>query len=434
VNILYIGALLTSQEHQIRFGRPDYGLAGNRRIECALQALCMAGHKVTVLSTASANNGSVRILPRRTEQLSVLGWEVPVISPELVTLPGLGGAIRLLGAAGSALDVARETRPDAVLCYNTYAGEVRMATALKERYGVPIIFELLDLPRSRRRGVLNLKPAIDHLYWKLALRAADAFTVVSEAVSEFLPRELPSLLVPGVLGQQLLDQARSRREPFKGAERTLGYFGGLSSEKGVDVLLEAVPHLPAPWKLVVTGSGPLEPRFQEVARQYPTKLIALGSVSTEHLYRVMCSVDAAIVPKERLEDEGRGVFPFKICEYICAGAHVISSHPSRCAAIDGSFIHRWDGRLEGLLTALEDAEPQFRAQQSARSLAASRLLAEYSIESYAARLQVLLDKVISGNRLVRGKCSIYQQSSPANWAGNQISAPDGVGGSNRSAN
>jgi glycosyltransferase involved in cell wall biosynthesis len=45
--------------------------------------------------------------------------------------------------------------------------------------------------------------------------------------------------------------------PANGRPFTIGYFGRLVEEKGVDVLLNAVAHLSGDWRLILLGGGPL---------------------------------------------------------------------------------------------------------------------------------------------------------------------------------
>ena len=389
MRILYLCAYMSPQEHELRFGWPSHGVAPNPKVECIVAALSRMGHGVTVLSSASHSGWPPRVLRERTEVTAHTAIPFTVIHPKLLCWPRVGGAARLLSARRVAVATAEKTRPDVILCYNTYAFEGLAAAAVAKRFRIPMILEIEDLPLCRTTEFWNPKPALDSLFWDSTVELASAYTAVNETVLTKLPGGRPSFLFPGVLDERLLATERDQR-PFAGERRLLGYFGALSYAKGCEVLLDAAPYLPSEWSLLITGSGPLSGAFERLSRLRPDKVKFLGSLPKAELYRAMRSVDATVIPPEKLRGNSAGVFPFKMCEYLVAGSHVISAHPATGGGVDLSFVRRWDGSTKGLLEQLGRAKDSYESEGIMRRRAAEHILSEYSMAAVSAKLEALL--------------------------------------------
>ena len=258
------------------------------------------------------------------------------------------------------------------------------------RTGAPIILQLEDLPLSRRREYGNLKPWLDQRCWPHMLRAASAFTAVNQSILSMLPAAKPKRLLPGIIDDGLMRASELRSPPFSSATRSLGYFGALSEEKGVGVLLEVANSLPDAWRLRVAGSGPLKSEFEALARAKPDRVEFLGNLSGEALYEALCSCDATAVPLERITGSGAGVFPFKVLEYLVARTHIISTSLPSIGEVDLGFIGRWDGSATGLVSALQRAEVAYRDEQSLREAAANVARARFSVAGASALFSELL--------------------------------------------
>jgi glycosyltransferase involved in cell wall biosynthesis len=105
----------------------------------------------------------------------------------------------------------------------------------------------------------------------------------------------------------------------------VGYFGGLSPEKGANLILEALPKSGNDIRYVVCGAGALKVEFEEAQRQFPDNLQFLGCVSTCELHQAMSRCDVIVNPHKPLSAYGQGIFPFKIVEAIASGRVVVST-------------------------------------------------------------------------------------------------------------
>jgi glycosyltransferase involved in cell wall biosynthesis len=222
------------------------------------------------------------------------------------------------------------------------------------------------------------------------LRTASGFTAVNYSILAQLPADRPRHLLPGIIDDRLTDLVASRQDPFTCRPHVLGYFGGLSQEKGVDVLLNAVPHLPDDWRLQVGGTGPLAHDLQKMARADPGRVTFLGNLTGDALYDALCSCDATVVPPEQLGGDGLGVFPFKVLEYLVADTHIITTPLPDIGAVDLRFTYRWDGTVTGLVRELEKAAASFELEREARTNAIHQASARFTITGAAALFAELL--------------------------------------------
>lgn len=397
MNVLYIGPFTTSS-FRARHGEMNpHSLGGIRKVSLIIQALAQQGHQVVVLSSAILSNSRLAWRTPVREQLESANGSVTVIYPSALMLRPLGSLLNSFRAASLIRQLLAEFVPDAAITYNSNLFESLSAKELVRLRGTPIILQIEDLPLARQREWMNIKARLDQQCWDRMLNLASAFTAVNSFILDMLPGDKPKYLLPGIIDQQLLECSQVRPVPFSGSQRTLGYFGGLTPGKGLEVLLDLVPQLPSPWRLVMTGSGPLASNFELLSKQYPDRLTFLGLVSDLQLYEAMCACDCTVIPREQIMNGGQGVFPFKAFEYLVSGSHVIAYPLAPLADHDLSFIHRWDGSVNSLLAALSRGDIEFRREQSNREKAVAMILSRYSHTGIVELFAKLLSR-ITGNR------------------------------------
>lgn len=182
--------------------------------------------------------------------------------------------------------------------------------------------------------------------------------------------------------------------PFVGERRLLGYFGGLTEEKGVSVLGDVMRLLPEAWDVVVCGSGPLACYFRALEKSTRGRLRFEGVVSPEALYRLMCSCDCLFVPQERVVGaSGGSVFPFKVFEYLVAGGHVIAPALSGSDEIGIGFLQRWNGSADHLIACLIRSERDFSDESREREGSKTLIRETYGVGGVASALDELLQTI-----------------------------------------
>jgi glycosyltransferase involved in cell wall biosynthesis len=380
MNILYIAPYTSSTfraEHG-DFNTP--GIGGERKLELIVAALLKGGHRVVVLSSAMLSVSKLSVRKKCWQDVPLEGGgSFKVIYPPALMLRPLGGLINCLFAAKYVREVISEYHVDAAIIYNAYLFETIATKQLLSATPMPICLEIEDLPLARKRGVLNIKPFLDQICWSGMLRRASSFLAVNQAILDMLPDGKRKTLLPGIVSQRLLEEAEARGVPFTKAERVVGYFGALTPEKGVQILLELVPRLAPPWRLVVSGSGPKSQEFEALSARYPERCRFLGRVSEAELYRAMCVCDCVVIPLEQITDGGKGVFPFKTLEYLVSRSHVVSTLLAGQNDLDLSFINRWDGSTDDLLCVLARAQDDYKDEAMLRASAIDYIVSNFTI-------------------------------------------------------
>ena len=289
--------------------------------------------------------------------------------------------------AGRFFAQLRRTKPALVWIYNSYA----MEGALAQRFasiGVPFVLELEDLPLARNRG-WNPKPLWDQRYLDALLPAAALVTFVNQRLLDrFIGRCKGTFLLPSVLHDSLAAPMQAKR--FTSLPYRVGYFGGLVREKGADVMLAALAGLPSGWKMIVTGVGELGPAFLVAAQAYSDRLEFHGAVSRPALIALMQSCDVIVNPHHSIEAMHDGVFPFKVCEAIAAGALLVTTPLPSIGEPLGAGAVFFDGTVEGLHSALTNARHHAQANAVEVDLLRERMVNAYSEKAVARRLSAAL--------------------------------------------
>ena len=279
--------------------------------------------------------------------------------------------------------VAKYGVPDLVWLYNGYAFESRAAKFLKNKYKVKVILEFEDWHFARNRG-FNIKPFIDWYFWRKSLKFLDyGFAVNEFLLSKFTENRLRANLLPGTISSGISALGKLR-PPFTFKEKIrVGYFGGLSREKGVGFLLDLMPLTAKHVTFVVTGSGELADELSKFKDIFPEKLEFFESVNDDELKNLMGSVDL-IVNAHQVND---GIFPFKILESIASGRLLVSTYVN----IDSydwlkNTIEFRELTLEDFVNGIHQSHEIYKIKSSAISNAAMIAQQLYSHEAIKVKI------------------------------------------------
>lgn len=392
MKILYI-APYVSDEYKSLFNQKDIGsLAATIKIELIANILCEMGHEVLILSSVNFHANKYKFRKSFLEYKNINSGEIKVYYPFGLRCRGIGGILNIFFSPLIELRLRKLINPDIIISYNANLFEYSISSMVRSRSDVPLLLEIEDLPLSRRRGLINLKPLLDKWSWKKMLNLADGFTAVNPGILFLLPQEKPNMLLPGILNPLLERTSDCRIAPFKLKQKTLGYFGGLTTGKGVEVLIELACQLPEDWNICICGMGNLSKIFEDIA--IINKNVKFhGVVPAEDMYRLMASCDALLVPTESSANSIGGVFPFKILEYCISRAHVISPVIQYLDYFNLSFISRWDGTVEDLKLALIEAERNYFAEELERNHIIKELRERYNIGNIKTKFNNLFDLI-----------------------------------------
>jgi len=288
--------------------------------------------------------------------------------------------------------VAACGRPDIVWTYNAHAIESRFAGHCRRQYGSRYILEFEDwhFARIRRFAVRQI---LDWLFWRVNLDAISYAFVVNTTLLQRLKKQgIEAELLPGIIGISIINKAQSRL-PFQDEKRiVIGYFGGLSMEKGAGFLLELMRHAASRderMRFVVTGVGELSEEYKRYGLKYPDVLNYQGLVDEERLAELMAETDVLVNP----HDLNNGIFPFKLMEYVATGRVCISTvfdsddHPGLEWMSAVCFCDR---RVEAFYDAFVSSRRYYEEHNSEMRMYAKRIVDEYSFKALHDKLEKLL--------------------------------------------
>jgi glycosyltransferase involved in cell wall biosynthesis len=388
VNVLYICNFQGPGVTATRRLRRNRALGGSRKIELLASALYDRGHSVTILSAGTPAERSGRWYGRLSESLAVRtnGSEPPVVYYEpAVDLPI---ANRLISAVALGHSVLRNSSKfDVAIVYNL-APEAVGAASLGQLRRLPWVLEYEDDACASLKRGRNQSWSGRALVGIARRNAAGMIAVNQELLSRVgIPN---GTVVYGIVADESFCWPQrsydSRAEPFR-----LVYAGSLTTAKGVDLLVEAAALLGPSVQLTVFGTGPEESRLTELVRPYPHIAIR-GEVSREVLETSLSHAHVCVNPHRVQDGQQETLFPFKIAEYLAAGAVVVSSPLSALPRdVENGIAFYTNQSASGIVDAIERVKSDY-ATWSARSAAARQavrsLVSEQAVGERVERILV----------------------------------------------
>jgi glycosyltransferase involved in cell wall biosynthesis len=257
----------------------------------------------------------------------------------------LGKLLQALQAPWLGWRLQRRCAPTLVWLYNSYLFEALFAVGARwADPNVLLCLELEDLPLARgRRGTGRLKTWLDAWAFRLLAVRVDVVTVVQPGMQAALPRKIPcSCFLPVLLADQPDHMQQASHSGREDQFLLVGYFGGLTAEKGADLLIEVIRRSPAGCRWLVSGVGQLASAFCKLAADLPDRIAYLGVLGEDDFRRAYDSADAVVNLHRPMADFRHGIFPYKLLEAVGAGKSVISTRMEGCPAEVANVVH-WLG-------------------------------------------------------------------------------------------
>ncbi|GJM22234.1 MAG: hypothetical protein DHS20C15_21490 [Planctomycetota bacterium] len=348
------------------------------------------GIQVAAMATALADAGlAVEVLaPRRVPQADLDPWQhygvrrnflvqhlanldlIDLMPPRLQRVPFL---LQSLSFGMRALTRVVSERSSGVLVRDHYTTAL-LAASLREHDLARLAAEVHNLPapgRRRRRAVR-------------ALSKLPAVITISDGLRD-------DLLAEGLPGERVLvardgvDLARFGELPSREAARAelqlpvdqplVVYAGQLYAWKGVDVLVEAMQHVPDAGLLIVGGSPDELPRVEAAAaRCVPERSRLTGQVPPSHVPFYLAAADVIALPNSGTSEiSARYTSPLKLFEGMASERALIASNLPSLGEVLTHDHNAWmvapddpAALAEGLRTLLGDASLRERLATRAR--------------------------------------------------------------------
>jgi glycosyltransferase involved in cell wall biosynthesis len=201
-----------------------------------------------------------------------------------------------------------------------------------------------------------------------------------------MPGEIPTLLLRGVIGNDLIEARNELRAP---KQDVVLFSGTHIASNGVAELIEGwrAARLPG-WELHITGYGQLTDSLRGMAQGVPG-VVFHGLVSRAELVRLMCSAKICFNPHQVSRTPGN-VFAFKIIEYLAAGGHVVTTPMGALEPeIEAGISYMPDNSPATIAACLEKVVRERRYERSS-ALATQRT---YGPDAVSRSLEFLLRQV-----------------------------------------
>jgi len=266
----------------------------------------------------------------------LLPWRMPGESP------GAGPSER---GPDLAARLTHQLRPGVLHAASNYAN-ARLALALRERYGLPVVYEvrgfwedtwLSRYPDAAMRASSELYQRNRALETRCML-AADLVVTLGEAMrEEIVARGVPAekiLIVPNAVSAEFLrplPDATTLREELgiKPDEPVVGVVTSLVPHEGIGTLLEATAMLRArgvPARALIVGDGPERAALQRQAAQagLADAAVFTGRVPASKVRQFHALLDVFVVPRTP-DRVCQLVTPLKPVEAMASGLCVVTS-------------------------------------------------------------------------------------------------------------
>jgi glycosyltransferase involved in cell wall biosynthesis len=233
---------------------------------------------------------------------------------------------------------------------------------------------------------------------RFTLRRADGATVINEGVRALLRtkgfQRPTELITHGLDLEDYPCTLRTRAAlPVRGKRPVVGYFGRLTWQKGVDVLLESFARFRTHWKgeaplLRIVGDGPERRTFEALAGELGLhgQVEFHPTVPHSEAPRVLSQFDLLVLPS-RTVPTSRETFGRVLIEGMAAGCVVIGSDSGAIPEVLGDAgVIVPEGDAEALAGALERvlADPELAGALRARG--GARVRERYTWAKIAGRL------------------------------------------------
>jgi len=403
--------LQVNKFHYLRGGAEKYFLDIS-------EALRQNGHEVAVFSMNHPKN-----LPSPWAKyfVSRLSFNESKLRDKLLAP---GRIIYSLEAKRKFRKLVLDFRPDIIHIHNIYHQLSPSILSVAKKYHIPVVMHLHDYKlvcpnyqlfvdnqicyRCRphkycqaikhrcfqgswpKSVLVALEMWLHHRVWKIYEKNISLYLAPSafmkETVTSFgFPKEKVEVLY------NFIDESKTKSSEIK-PEGYLLYYGRLSFEKGIDVLLQALRLIPGGPRLKIVGSGPEADRLKENVKSLGLQKSVefLGAKYGAELEEIILKAKAVIIPSVWAEN-----MPFVLLESLALGKVVIASRtgglPELITPGETGFLFK-NGDYADLAKKIS-ALNNYNLEQI--GAAARATVADLTLEKHYARLLEIYSRLLT---------------------------------------
>ena len=295
---------------------------------------------------------------------------------------------------------------DAILLYSVFVNGTN-AVRIARRYGIPVVYRVLDIYHRVRRAPLLTLPL--WLGERFIYRNATRVLALNRRLADYVRRTAGRRSAPVTVAGHGVDiPFFYRRRPSRPLARRLGltpqdavvlFLGTAYDFCGLDLLVEQLPLLsgrcPAV-KLLVVGDGELVPRLYARADALDAKdrLIVTGFVPFDTVPDYLRLAHVAVTPF-RLTPVTRHIIPTKVVQYLAAGLanlcaplpDVMATYPAAVSGIRYADMETGDAFSRALIDLLTSPGERRRAARRGRAFCRKSCSADVQVKAFETYLQ-----------------------------------------------
>jgi len=279
------------------------------------------------------------------------------------------------------LQVARKTRSGDIIIIDNYEFVWVLAAYFTR------LFHRVSFVLDYEDGKHVIDRSWSRLLSSLAERAGRRLVCAAMLAHPALGRRLPA----GVATEMVPGFVVSRKAPSRPSDHEVRflYSGSFDRTRGVDLLMEALPLLPAAgWRLDISGSGPLEMLVAKVAAnpRWQGRVQFHGVLSPDDYQGLVAGSQIGLNCQRSSDPISEVTFPSKVFSYLSAGLTVLSSRASQVDQVCGpACLYYTDETPEALAVAMVGLVRDFASGSAPATVA--KAVAKYSVEGTAVRLR-----------------------------------------------
>ncbi|WP_261807611.1 1,4-alpha-glucan branching protein domain-containing protein [Paenibacillus sp. N3.4] len=180
------------------------------------------------------------------------------------------------------------------------------AKEIKASYGIPLVATIHATEWGRNQGNLHseLQRNIHQLEWKLTYEAHRVFVCSSYMKDEVgrifnLPLDKISIYPNGIQIPSPLSLIDDQLDKPAKANKIIFYIGRLVYEKGIHILVDAMPKILSQVpqaRLLIAGTGPMEEALRDQAAHLGDRVLFTGFVDDTYRAELYQSADVCVIP------------------------------------------------------------------------------------------------------------------------------------------
>jgi glycosyltransferase involved in cell wall biosynthesis len=259
---------------------------------------------------------------------------------------------------------------------------------------LPVILEYEDdaFVNVHGRAGVGIRSRYHRQACRNVLNLLSGGTGVSPYLLEQMPRNIPKLLLRGVVSNQIL---KLSEEPGLQKKNWVVFSGTHEGTQGLAQMVKGWNLArPAGWELHIAGQGPLTETLKELAQGNPS-IVFRGLLNRDQNARLLCDAKIGMNPQDLTQTPGN-VFPFKMMEYLAAGLHVITTPRGKLEPeLENGVTYISDNTPETISSCLQQLVRDRSYEKTARE-AAIRI---YGPDAVSKSLNALLNEATA----VKGK-------------------------------